>query len=295
MQSDRNPWNLALAFMLGFALTGCGNKPGTPPMPIARVNGDAITSEQLNLALSRLNITSPDQIAAAKRQVLQALVDQQLLVQQAIQQKLDRDPAVAQLLEASRRQILAQAYLERQGQGLPKASEKEVTDYYNQHPELFGERRVYRLQELGVNAANRVEEVRSRLEGSRDLGEFSAWLRAENIPFRAGSGIKAAEQLPMEIVPRLQGMQEGQFLAIPAHNGVTVLQIVAVQREPMTLEKARPAIERLLMTAKRREAAEAELKKLQASARIEYPGEFAGSGKPSGGQPQGNAGLPEIK
>ncbi len=275
MKSHPIRHEMVLVLMLGIVLAGC-SKQETTSSAIASVNGTSITSAQLDLALSRLNLSAQNLTPQAKSQVVQALVDQQLLVQKAIAQKLDQDPAVQQLLEAARNQVLSQAYLQHAGQAAAKPSEADISAYYNQHPELFSQRRIYNLQELAVAAPkDRIAELNSRLETSHDLGEFVSWLRSQNIPFRTGNEVKAAEQLPMNIVPRMQTMQEGQLLALPSANGITVLQIAAIQSAPITLDKAHPLIERYLTATKQRDVATADIKKLRDAAKIEYMGEFS--------------------
>lgn len=296
MKSHPMMHKMALALTLGIVLAGCSKRETSSPA-IASVNGSAITTAQLDLALSRLNLSAQNLTPQAKSQVLQALVDQQLLVQKAIAQKLDQDPAVQQLLEAARNQVLSQAYLQRAGQSAAKPSEADISAYYNQHPELFSQRRIYTLQELAIAVPkDRIAELNSRLEASHDLGEFMNWLRSQNIPFRTGSEVKAAEQLPMNIVPRMQTMQNGQLLTLPSANGITVLQIASIQSAPITLDKAHALIERYLTAAKQRDAATADIKKLRDTAKIEYMGEFAGLGKTLQNKSgTGTAGLPEIK
>ncbi|GEP31488.1 hypothetical protein TPL01_26260 [Sulfuriferula plumbiphila] len=296
MKSHPIMHKMALALMLGTVLAGC-SKQETPSSAIASVNGTAITSAQLDLALSRLNLAAQDLTPQAKNRVVQALVDQQLLVQKATAQKLDQDPAVQQLLEAARNQVLSQAYLQRAGQAVAKPGEADISAYYNRHPELFSQRRIYNLQELAIAAPRgRIAVLNSRLETSHDLGEFVDWLRSQNIPFRTGSEVKAAEQLPMNIVPRMQTMQNGQLLALPSANGITVLQIASIQSAPITLDKAHTLIERYLAAARQRDAATADIKKLRDAAKIEYVGEFASLGKMAQSKSENSsAGLPEIK
>ena len=55
---------------------------------------------------------SPEQAKAASRQVLERLIDQELLVQQAIDKKLDRDPVAQRRLAAARERILGDMLVE---------------------------------------------------------------------------------------------------------------------------------------------------------------------------------------
>lgn len=300
MKSYPIMYRVSLVLLLSVVFTGCSKQEkasSDTSVAIASVNGTAITRAQLDQALSRLNLAAQNLTPEAKDQVVQALVDQELVVQAATAKKLDQDPAVQQLLKAAHDQILSQAYLQHAGQGKAKPSEADIDAYYKQHPELFSQRRIYNLQELAIVASkDKLAEINSRLESSRDLNEFVNWLHSQNIPFRTGSEVKSAEQLPLNIVPRMQTMQNGQLLALPSANGITVLQIVSTQSAPIGLDKAHALIENYLSVTRQRAAATEDIKKLRSAAKIDYMGEFSGMGKtvPS---PSANSstGLPEIK
>ena len=84
---------------------GCSKSShdGKASQAAARVNGDEITVHQINQLLERQQGLKPEQAEAAGRQALEGLIDQQLAVAKAEEQKLDRDPQVVQLLDSTRR------------------------------------------------------------------------------------------------------------------------------------------------------------------------------------------------
>src|SRR5205085_5897236 len=129
-------------------LAGCGGKKDKPAtQTAARVNKEEITVHQINYVLAQQRGLAPDQAASAGKQVLEKLIDQELALQKASEQKIDRDPRVTQQIEAARREIIARAYLEKIGAGAPKPTADEVHAYYENNPALFKERRIYTLQE----------------------------------------------------------------------------------------------------------------------------------------------------
>ena len=95
-----------LPVVLAAALaTGCGDKEsseGKATQSAARVNDAEITVHQINQILERQQGLRPEQADAASRNILEGLIDQQLAVAKAEEQKLDRDPQIMQLLEATR-------------------------------------------------------------------------------------------------------------------------------------------------------------------------------------------------
>lgn len=276
-----------LSLLIAALAAGCGDgkkevaaDEKAPTQVAAKVNGTELTVHQVNYALQRIPNLDKEQSRAASLQVVRNLVDQEVLVQKALTDKLDRDPAVVQTLDASRRQILAEAYMGRK-LGTPlEPSDAEVTDYFNAHPELFAKRKIYRLQEISIKAPKEKHEaIRAQLSASKTLNDFAAWLKAENLPAKAAQGVKPAEQLPLAILPKLAAMPDGQAMVMNAPDGLLVIVLAGSQAQPVTLEQARPAIARLLQTQARQQAAKAELDALKAAAKIEYVGEFVDAGK----------------
>lgn len=283
---------LILPVMTAALLVGCGDKENeattdskTPTQVAAKVNGTELTVHQVNYALQRIPNLDKDQSDAASRQVVRNLVDQELMAQQALADKLDRNPRVVQALDAARRQILAEAWLSGKLGAPEEPTDAEVTNYFNQHPELFAKRKIYRLQEISIKAPKEKHEaIRAQLAASKTLNDFEKWLKAENHPVKIGQSVKPAEQLPRAILPQLAQMPDGQGMVLNAPDGLIVIVMAGSQAQPVTLEQAKPAIMRLLQTEARQKAAKAELDALKATAQIEYLGEFADVGKEDAGK-----------
>ncbi len=276
-----------LPLLLVALLAGCGEKKDeaasdgkAPAQVAAKVNGVELTMQQVNFALQRIPNLDKDQSAAASLQVVRNLVDQEVIAQKALTDKLDRDPEVVQALDAARRQILAETYMSRKLGKPAEPTEAEVTEYFNAHPELFSKRKIYRLQELSVKAPqDKHEAIRTQLAASKTLNDFAEWLKAENLPVKAAQGVKAAEQLPQTLLPKLAEMPDGQALVVNAPDGLLVIVLAGSQVQPVTMEQAKPIIVRFLQKQARQKAAKAELDTLKTAAKIEYLGEFADAGK----------------
>lgn len=281
---------LLVPLMVAAMVAGCGDKKEgneaaaggekAATQVAAKVNGTELTVHQVNYALQRIPNLDKEQAKAASLQVVRNLVDQELLAQKALADKLDRDPVVVQALDATRRQILAEAYMTRKLGTMPEPSDAEVAEYFNQHPELFTKRKIYRLQEVAIKApAEKRDAIRAQLGVSKNMNEFMEWLKAEKLEARPAQGVKAAEQLPLEMVARLSQMPDGQAMVVNAPEGMTVVVLAGSQAQPVTLEQAKPAIARVLQAQARQKAAKAEMDSVKAAAKVEYVGEFVDAGK----------------
>jgi EpsD family peptidyl-prolyl cis-trans isomerase len=294
---------LYLPLLIAALVVGCGDKKDeaatgekAASQVAAKVNGTELTVHQVNYALQRMPNLDKEQTKAASLQVVRNLVDQEVIAQKALSDKLDRDPMVVQALDAARRQILAEAYMARKLGAPVEPSDAEVMDYFNQHPELFAKRKIYRLQEVSIKAPqDKQDAIRAQLGASKTLDDFAAWLKAENLPVKVAQGVKPAEQLPLEMLPQLAKMPDGQAMVVNIPDGLMVIVLANSQAQPVTLEQAKPAITRLLQTQARQKAAKSELDALKAAAKIEYVGEFADAGKEEAAKPAESAAAPAAE
>jgi EpsD family peptidyl-prolyl cis-trans isomerase len=270
----------ALAISLIFGLAACGGKDDKKPATqvAAKVNSEEISVHQINFVLSRSGAAavSSEQAPKFRREILEKLIDQQLAVEQAIEKKLDRSPDVVMSIEAARREILARAYVEQLTAGLGKPSAEDAKTYYNEHPQLFAERRIYNIQEIVIPAgAGDARALREMLAAGKPMEEIANWLKGKDIKFSGGSATRTAEQIPLELLPRVHALKDGQGLVLENGQNVTVMRVTASQSAPVAEAAALPRIAQFLGNQRAAQAAERELKELKAKAKISYQGEFA--------------------
>jgi EpsD family peptidyl-prolyl cis-trans isomerase len=259
-------------------LSGCGDqKDKGPSQTAAKVNKDEVTINQINFVLQQQRGLRPEQADVVSKQILERLIDQQLILRKAEDQKLELDPRVVQQLEAARREVLSRAYLEKLGESAAKPGVDEIKKYYNDKPALFSDRRVYSLQELAIEAKpEQVAELRESLSSSKNINEFAEFLKSKDYKFSGNQAVRAAEQLPLASLDAISKLNDGQAMVVPAPNGVQVVFLAGSRSQPVNEEQARPAIEQYLLNERKRSIVEEDMKVLRAGAKIEYVGKFAG-------------------
>ncbi|MFZ2629228.1 MAG: EpsD family peptidyl-prolyl cis-trans isomerase, partial [Rugosibacter sp.] len=269
-----------LGLLLVFAtLQGCGSGTGTGKAPAsqvaARVNGGEITIYRVNSVLGELNNPDPRTLVQTRRGVLDSLIDQELAAQAAEDAKLDRMPTVMQASEAVRREVLARAWLEQISATLPKPDATQISRYYADHPELFARRRVYTLQQIVLTAQSPalLSEVRQRIGAGTSMQQIGHWLEERQVNYSAGGGLRAAEQIPLDILVRLSNASDGETLLIKQPSSVLVVHLVSSSLQPMAEADAAPRIRKFLANQAWTEALTAEIKRLKRTASITYLGE----------------------
>ena len=277
---------------LALVLAACGDRQDKgASQAAARVNKEEITVHQINFVLQQQRGLKPEQVDAASHQILERLIDQQLALQKADEIKLDREPRVVQQIEAAKREIIARAYVEKVGEGAPKATADEVKKYYDSKPALFSERRIYNIQEIAVEAKpEQVPALREKLAGVKNIGEFIEYLKANDFKFAGNQAVRAAEQLPLTSLDAFARMKDGQAMVGPGNNGMQVIVLAGSRSQPVTEEQARPAIEAYLLNERKRKLVEDEVKALRGNAKIEYIGKFVpGASAPVASAPAAGA------
>jgi len=243
----------------------------------AKVNADEITVHQVNSVLAQRQGIGAEAAAQAKRAILETLINRQLARQKAIEAKLDRSPEVVQAIEAAKTEILARAHLDGINRTLVKPSPVEIQKYYSDHPELFAQRRIFSLETIAFTADDDIAtSLRTEAPKLKSMKEIADWLQSKGVKFAANRGVRAAEQIPLVLLPKIQAMRKGEIQLFEAAGGrFQAIRVADYLDAPMDEAAAAPRIERFLFNQVSSQAIAREMGEIRKQAKIEYLGEFA--------------------
>ena len=178
---------LACGALLVPMLLSCGPGSGArASQVVATVNGHEITVTQLNRALESAGIR--EVTATARQHAIESLATEELLVQAALKNDIDRDAGFVQALEQSRRKLLAQFFAERKIYPKSAISATEIAGYYSKQPLLFAERRRFRLTTFQTNSADLTPAVTAALQPRCPAGMEQHWTTAALLRYRPSYG-----------------------------------------------------------------------------------------------------------
>lgn len=274
---------LLLAVPAALALQACNVSP--PPAAqsqvVARVNGVEISVHQVNHALRVERGTAGGQ--ADRAAVLEKLIDRELAVQQALEQKLDRRVEVLQRLEEMRRDVLASAYAQSVSGAHAAPTPAEVDHFYVGHPELFARRKIYRLREFSLPAASpAAAEVKRRLAARESLEDIERALRGGGTAPLVQDVMRAAEQVPLQALRQLHATPDGGVAVFESPQALFAYQVLGTQSAPLELKTARPLIVEHLARRAGQAAMAAQMRTLRSTAVIERPQDSVAAGEPRG-------------
>ena len=269
-----------MLFALFIALTGCDNKEKKSGQTLVRVNGEEITVHLMNDELKRAGIQD-SQFEENQQQFIENLIDRQLIIAEAMRNKIERTPEVMQSIEHARAQIIAQAYLQSIAAKVTKPSQAEINDYYQKHPQFFSKRREFELKQIVISAQNFTPDLKAFMDEAKSLDDVAAWMDTHGIEYTRGQVIRSTADLPATSVEKLMSLPKGKMFLV-SDGGNKVLNIVlAIKERPISAKSAEIQIERFLTNQRYKESADLEVKHLRSLAKIEYINASAPAATPS--------------
>jgi peptidyl-prolyl cis-trans isomerase C len=179
----------ALAILVG----ACDQRPADDSPVLAKVNGEPITEKEYDHYLQLRNARQQPVADKEneKKLVLQEMIDRTLMAQKASNEKMDKDPEIAMLLDRVRENILAQAFVRKTLGDNPVTDEqlkqrfaKELgdmhkTEYRVRHILLETEDQanaVIKQVQGGAQFAKLAKEKSIDRESGGQGGELGAWI-----------------------------------------------------------------------------------------------------------------------
>ncbi len=272
-------FTVAALIAIAVVLSACGkaDEKTTFSQIAAKVNRNEISVHQVNYAIAHYRDIAPEKAKQAAGEALERVIDQELLVQKALEAKQDRDPQVMQAIESAKRQILAQAYIDdKVAIAASTDSQEGIAKFYKANPALFERRRIYRVHEVAVVAPQeKLRGLKAEAAKAKDLNSVMVWLKSQQLPYTLTTSSRPAEQVPLVILPQMYEMKDGQIAVLTSSDSATVVQLMGTEEAPMNEQQATPIIKQFLAGRKRLEVAQDQIRKLREQAKIEYVGEFA--------------------
>ncbi len=258
----------ALLLVASMGLSACSKEKGGG-QSLARVNGEDITMLQVNDELAHANVPADQQQDASKK-ILESLIDRQVIIDEATREKIDRSPGVLQAIARDKAQIIEQAYVEKVLSKVDKPTTAEMSDYFHNHPEIFGNGKLYHMNSLLIAGKDMDDKLKAEMASAKSLDEIATWMTSHNVHFARGVASRTTMNMPPEMAARLMSMHAGQMFVVNEGGNSMIISIADIKDNPIAFEDAAPAIEQYFKIKNTKDVVDAEIKHLRSLAKIEY-------------------------
>ncbi len=259
---------IALSGLAACSRSGEGPSGGSTQIA-AQVNDKEISIHQVQARIESQPGLTQQLGDKVYDRVLDNLIEQELAAQAARSAGLEQSPKVVQAIELAKREVLARAYQDQLAAKAVFPDEHAISSYFDEHPELFSQRKQYQLQESLLSVpSEQVDALKARVEGLSSVAELNTLVTQSGLTHSVPTGTHWAETLPMDVLPQLASRKVGQSVVIGRSDGLLVLTVLRTELSPRSLAQVRDVIRDALHSQNRKDALRKGMESLRQQAKI---------------------------
>lgn len=218
--------------LLLLGLVACGKENAPTGQVVATVDGEEITTAELNAELNGVQAKDPAQQKLLQRQALQSIVNRMLLAKAVEDQNLDDTPAAA-LAERRAEQFAKIALLEQSIRAkVPKVSREEAEEFVNDNPQMFANRKIFMVEQITVPSPPKA--LIDALRPINTMTEVQAELAKYKVPNRIAFGVIDAITMRPDAAKQIAALPADAVFILPDNNAIRINKVRETQTQPVT-------------------------------------------------------------
>lgn len=248
-------------------IQACGGEP--TGQVVAIVNGEEITQQELNAEISELPSPPVGDEKAARRQILQQMVERRLMAQVAKQDGLDKDPTYVIRERRLKEDLLVQMYGKKVADTVRLPGAEAIRTYVSANPEKFSQRTAYIVDQISFDVPKDPASLK-RLEQDKTLADVEASLTAMKIEFSKGQNSIDSARVPASVLKQILSLPAGEPFIIPSQGKVVVSVITGRQAVPIGTQDVSPMAAQIIRSENLGKVLKARLDEAKAKANITF-------------------------
>jgi len=269
-----------IAVMAVILACGCkqqgGTKAAEPGKVLAIVNGEKITQADLDAELAG----KPDfykqraQTEDGKKQLINKLIDQKLLMEDAKKKGINESPEIKAKVQAYEQRLVLDALRDKVVSAPSEPTEQDMKKFYDDHKFMFNRPESVRLSQIVLTDKAKADQVYKELKAMPSkFGELATKYSEDQFSKSRGGdmGYAVKGALPPEIESKVFGLKDGQISQVIQYDDRFYLFQVLEHKPPesTSFDQAKEEIKKRLQFEKQDEGWKQYLEGLKKSAKIE--------------------------
>ncbi len=273
---------LLLAFVSG-AGSGCGSGGGKVA---AVVNGTVITVKDVDDRLTALNPATRALFAGQKGRLLDQMVTESVLLQEANRRGLARNSEVRRLAREAERQIVVGKLLDdlrRERQ--PAVSDEQVASFYESNKENFKQPDTWRASHILVTEEADAKKALDRIKGGEPFAKVAQEVSIDPSKARGGDiGFFSKGQVIPEFEEAVLKLKPGEMSGILKTPLGYHIILLAEQKDAhvRSLEEVQEQVRQILQNQQGQQNVQQAVQELRSKARVKIEEKFSAPPVPAG-------------
>ncbi len=281
--------------LLVLFLPGCG--PGGKVAAV--VDGRVITVEDVDRRISQMSPAIRASLGADRKRILEQMIMETVLLQEAQKRRLERDPEVGRLWAEARRQILFGRLIEvlRQ-EGKPAVSQEQIQEFYEENKASFVQPESFRASHILVSDEETARKALTRLKAGEPFPQVAQEFSTDPSASQGGDiGFFTGEQVIPEFGAACKKLKVGE-LSDAVKSSLGFHLILLTEKKPAgqrPLQEVEAQVQNLLEQRERQRHVEQVVQELRRKAQVQIregapgPASAPPSAAPSGQPPASTA------
>ncbi len=250
------------------ALSGCGSDKIA-----AIVNGQVIMVKELDARMSRLNPATRATLEKDHSRLVEEMVMETVLVQEAKRRGLENDPEVRSLMDEASRQILVGRLLElvRSGGALAEVNDQDMAKFYQENKGKFSEPETFRASHILVDSEESAKTALARVNGGEPFAQVAQAMSTDPSKSKGGDiGLFSKGQLIPEFEMACEKLKPGELSPV-VKTPLGYHVILLTERRPpreLTFDEVKDQIRRQLMSQRQQQKVATFVQDLRAKAQV---------------------------
>ncbi|GGB24248.1 hypothetical protein GCM10011380_12260 [Sphingomonas metalli] len=261
--------------MLTSAIAVAGCKREATGQVVAVVNGEEVSLSELNGELKNAPAGGDKDVIRAA--ALQNLINRKLLVQQARDRGIDKDPDFLQRERRTDDQLMIEMLGQQVTKNIPVPTPTDTDRFIQQNPQMFAQRAVYNLDQIVFAMPSDRNKLKA-LEADHSLDAVAKRLSAMNIQFQRQQSKLDTLATPPDLLKQVTALPAGEPFVIATGGNVVVSVLNGKSDAPIDGENARKVAAEMIRRNAVTDIAQKQLKQARDAAKIDYQPGFEPKG-----------------
>lgn len=257
------------------SLTGCGKLKSTTPIAqkdvAANVDGQVITLKDIDARISKMPAYYQQMLKGRKKELLEDMVLETLLFNEAKKRGLEKDKEVRELLEEAQKKVLISKLLNDEVENKSTVSDKDVEEYYNSHKDEFVLPERWKASHILLKTEAEAKAILDELSKGKSFEDL-AKEKSQDVSAKRGGdvGYFAKGQMVPEFEEAASKLEVGKLSPIvKTQFGYHIIKLA--DKKPSQTQELKDVSARIkneLLSKKRRDAFDKLVSSLKAKAKI---------------------------